>query len=182
MTDAWQLFAILLTAVNPAAVAAVARFERAERWRAAAIALAVAAAVLGAAALLADPLLEALEVEPESARTAAGLVMAAAGLATIARFVLAPWSAKEPAADIPAAWVGWPMAAGPAAVAATISLAADTADGRVLAAAVVPVVLAIAGVALGAGGALVVRAGATLLATGLVVFAVALVVSGVRDV
>ena len=179
MTGFWfQLFA-LLAAVNPAAAALMA--GSALRVRQGLIGASVAFVLLVLATLVATPLVDWLEVAPESFRTAAGIVMAVHG-------ALMVWSPKlnygapetNAGAFIP---LGWPVIANAAAVLAVVSFAADASNGQVIG------VAAIA--AAGAGGTVVLAAGrfgdsltgvARLSGAILIVAAAALIVSGVRDV
>jgi hypothetical protein len=131
-----------------------------------ALALLAGGGLVVAGALVADPLLDALEISPESFRIAAGLVLAAAGLRTIV----------------------WPRPSGPfVAILVTpelaclaVSFGADDAMVKVLgAAAIALVIVAIAAVA---GPREPTGRAAQFLAALAVVVAVALVVSGIRDV
>jgi len=131
-----------------------------------ALALAAGFGLVAVGAAVADELLDALAISPESFRIAAGLVLAAAGLRTIV----------------------WPQPSGPfAAILLTpalaclaVSFGADEETGKVLGAAAISfVVVAIA--ALARPREPIGRA-AEFLAALQVVVAVALVVSGVREV
>lgn len=164
MSFGFMLVAFLAT-TNAGRVALACRGGRPGRGT---LALAPAAgfSLVAVGAVLADDLLDALAISPESFRIAAGLVLAAAGLRTIV----------------------WPTPSGPfAAILVTpalaclaVSFGADEATGAVLgAAAIALAVVAPAAVApprTPAGRA------AEFLAALQVIVAVALVVSGVRDV
>jgi hypothetical protein len=120
-----------------------------------------------AGALLADPLLDALSISPESFRIAAGLVLAAAGVRTIV------WPAPAPG----------PFAAvlvTPELATLALSFGADESTGRVLAAAAPALLLLPLAyrVRREAAGTLA----AQLLAALQLVVAVALAVGGIRDV
>ena len=88
MSDWLRLAFVFLAAVNPAAVALASWAPPRPRGRAletAGVGVAVAMAGVGAMALLADRLLAALDVAPETFRIAAGIVMLAAGAYAVAR-------------------------------------------------------------------------------------------------
>jgi small neutral amino acid transporter SnatA (MarC family) len=130
------------------------------------LALLAGFALVVVAALLADDLLDLLEISPESIRIAAGLVLAVNGLRTL---------------------VGSVSSSGPLAAVVTPELAllaltagADEPVGRVLAAAALALALVAPAALVGRRGLLVPVA--RFLAALQVVVAVALVVSGVRDV
>jgi small neutral amino acid transporter SnatA (MarC family) len=125
------------------------------------------AAVVAAGVLLADGLLDALSISPESFRIAAGLVLAAAGVRTIV------W--PDPGAAPFAAVLATPELA-----ALAVSFGADEPGGRVLAAfalALLPLLLAYR-----ARRRETSALAAQFLAALQLVVAVALGVSGIRDV
>lgn len=173
----------MLAAVNPAAAAAAPTPPgRPLSMRTVALASLIAIAALGGAALLADPILDGLGVEPETFRVGAGVMLLVGGALAVwngATPHRGPWEGSA-AALFPLAL---PLFATPAALAAAISYGADRGQGETLLAGVVAV--AVAGVLLG------VRAGrfeagtdAAARITGalLVIVAAGLVVSGVRAI
>lgn len=159
------LVAGFLATTNAGRVALACREGR-PTPRTLALALMAGFGLIAVGAVLADELLDALAISPESFRIAAGLVLAAAGLRTIV----------------------WPQPSGPfAAILVTpelaclaVSFGADEALGKVLGAAAIALpIVAIAAVARPREP---IRLAASFLAALQVVVAVALVVSGVRDV
>ena len=142
----------------------------------------VATAGVVLAAILADRLLAALDIAPETFRIAAGIVMLAAGAYAVAR-------ARVAAAPFEDGWRGGvsllavPLLLGPAVLVAAISYGADEGAGMAATAAI-PALLA--------GGLLTAaRPGrwtaladglARILGTGLVIVAAGLIVEGVRDI
>lgn len=185
MSDWLRLAFVFLAAVNPAAVALAAWAPSRPRGRAletAGVGVGVAMAGVGAMALLADRLLAALDVAPETFRIAAGIVMLAAGAYAVAR-------ARVAAAPFEDGWRGGvsplavPLLLGPAVLVAAISYGADEGAGMAATAAI-PALLA--------GGLLTAaRPGrwtaladglARILGTGLVIVAAGLIVEGVRDI
>lgn len=182
MTDFLQLCLYLLAAVNPAAAAIAAPRDRRPGFPVVALGAVVAFGLLATAAVLADPFLDGLDVEPETFRVAAGVVLLIGG-------GLAIWTGG---AAHSGPWEGWkagifplavPVLATPAALAAAISYAADRGPGEAAAA---------AGVAVFAAGSLfAARAGrfesaldAIARVTGVLLVAVAagLIVDGVRAI
>lgn len=183
MTDFLRITVTLLVAVSPAAaaVAAAAAPSRVS-LRTAGVAAGAAVAVYLAAGLGADWLLDAIDIEPETFRVSAGLVMAVAGLFAI-------WNGG---AGYAGEWEGqWaalfplalPVLITPAGLAATLSHSADGDTAKALVAALIAVGIAAIAVAMGLGRY---RAAADGLArvSGalLVVFAGAMIVDGVRAV
>ena len=187
MSDFLRLLAVFFAAINPASallVAAGLRFrDRRERRTAVAIAAVLAGALVAAAAFAADQLLDALEIEPETFRIAAGIVMATTGIYATLR----PGPAVPPGEGGRAAGLfplGIPTLLTPAALAAAISYGADEGPGRTIGAALI--VLAVA-----AGALFVLPTGrwkapadglARLTGALLVVLGVALIVDGVQAV
>lgn len=187
MSDFLRLVLILIAAVNPAAFVLGGREafggDGAARLRAVAAAV-LAFGVLGLAAVLADEILDFLEVAPETFRVAAGVVFLASSAATLLR----PGEPGElPGGHLAIVYpLAWPLLTTPAAVAAAISLAADEGRGETVGA----VALALAVCAAVAAG--LPRAGSTapgpwrggarFLASVLVAFGAGLIMSGVRDV
>jgi multiple antibiotic resistance protein len=182
VSDYLRLVVAFLAAVNPAwAALAFSGVAPRERRAIAAVGFLTAAAVVAAATGGARALLGFLDLEPETFRIGAGLVMAAAGLVA-----LVP---RQAPGNLPAglaagvAPLGAPLLAGPATLVAAVSYGAD--EGRLetfLAA--LPALVAGAALAAVAPAALApVLRGLTLVAGGLlVVFGASLVVSGVKAV
>jgi multiple antibiotic resistance protein len=184
VSDFLRMLLVFFAAVNPAAVflAVSPKLEgRGDRLTSLAAGAVVAGVVVAAAALGSGQVLDALDIEPETFRTSAGIVMAAVG-------VFAVWRAHNDY-EIEPSWrggvfpIGIPLLLGPATLVVALSYADDPGVGQTLVAGLVVVgatAAAVAwlpkiwGVALGA----VARLSGALL----VVFAVALIVSGVRDV
>lgn len=131
-----------------------------------AVALAAGFLLAALAALLADVLLDALAVSPESFRIAAGLVLAVTGVRTLV--------APAPAGPFAAVLVT------PELAAFAVSAGADAPAGRVLGAAAAA--LLVAAVAAAAPGGTPLALAARFLAALQLVVAVALVVAGIRDV
>ena len=184
MSGFWLTLLLLIAAVNPAtafAAATAATGALRARATAALIGFLAAAAALAAAALGADAILDALELEPETFRVSAGIVLAATGVAAL---VFGPfaWPAGE-------GWKGalfplaFPLLAGPAALAATVSRASDEGVAGALAAALIAVAVA-AGATVVAAGRSRIAADALARLTGALAVALAagLVVDGVRAV
>ena len=183
MSGFWLTLLLLIAAVNPAtAFAAATAMTGALRARATAALIGfLAAAALAAAALGADAILDALELEPETFRVSAGIVLAATGVAALV-FEPFAWPAEE-------GWKGalfplaFPLLASPAALAATVSRASDEGVAGVLAAALIAVAIAAGATVIAAGRS---RTAADALArlTGALAVALAagLVVDGVRAV
>jgi small neutral amino acid transporter SnatA (MarC family) len=163
--SAWLMLAGFLGTANAGRVALALGGGRAPR-RLLAAAVAAGGALVLALALAADPLLDALDISPESFRIAAGIVLVVAGAATLAR----PRPSGPPAATLVT----------PELACMAIAASADEGVGPAIAAAAV----ALAAVAALAGLPSVAPAGraAPFLAAVAVVVGVALVVAGVRDV
>jgi small neutral amino acid transporter SnatA (MarC family) len=174
---------VLLAAANPATGARVNRAATTQPL-AAAVAAAIATAAVLFASFAADPLLDWLDVEQETARIAAGLVLGISGGQAV---VLGGPLVR----DIPRGWqrgiypLAIPLAANPALLACCLAFAAnpDAGAGRT---AVLGLVATLATVAV----AVVVPvrfsaasdAGARLTGGLAILVAAAMVVSGVRDV
>lgn len=151
MTDFLQTLAFVLLAVNPAAAAAAPRpHDRRLPSVAVLSGLAVALLLVLLAALLADPILDALGVEPETFRVGAGVVLLIGG-------ALAVWNGGAPHRG---PWEGpgvalfplaLPVLATPAALAAAVSFGADRGEGETVAAAAIAVAIAAAAIWLGLG-------------------------------
>lgn len=184
MSGFWLTLLLLIAAVNPAAAFATmsaAPDGGRARALAALIGFGVAAAPLLAVAFGADAILEALELEPETFRVSAGIVLAAAGAATIL-FGPFAWAVEG-------GWRGalfplaFPLLATPAALVAALSRAGDKGEAGVVIAALI-VIAAAAGVTALAGGRGRTAADALARLTGAlaVVLAAGLIVEGVRAV
>jgi small neutral amino acid transporter SnatA (MarC family) len=182
-----RLLAAFFAAANPAAVAmAMAskgdRSDARQPWMTAIIGAAVAALLFFAAVLAASPLLDWLQIEPETFRIAAGIVMAVSGAYTI---WFGRWGrhTDDVGRLAPVFPLGLPLLAGPAGLMAALSYSVDEGAGQTFGAIVVWIVV---------GAILVVarppKSGAALDAiariTGalLVAIAAGLVVSGVRAI
>lgn len=147
MSDFARLLVIFLAAVNPAAVALAVqdRFATGATSPPAAktvlIGAGAALALLATAVLAADPLLDFLDVAPETFRIAAGIVMATTG-------VFAAWRARVAAAPLEGDWrdgvfpLALPLLAGPAGLVAAMSYGLDEGRGLTFVAAAVVVTLA----------------------------------------
>jgi small neutral amino acid transporter SnatA (MarC family) len=183
MTGWLALFVLLLAAANPATGARTNRTGE-TRALAAGIAAAMVAIGLVSAAAGAESLLDAFEIEQETARIAAGLVLAMTGGQAI---VLGGPLVR----DIPRDWqrgiypLGIPLAVNPALVACAVAFAAHPDAGAARAATLATSAgLATAAVALLLPPRLNAFADALARLTGglAVLLAAAMVVSGVRDV
>ncbi len=184
MSGFWLTLLLLAAAVNPAAAFA-AMTAAPDRGRARALAAAIgflaAAAPLLAVAFGADAILSALELEAETFRVSAGIVLAATGAATI---VFGPfaWPAEG-------GWRGalfplaFPLLAGPAALAAAISRGGDGDEAGAAVAALIAIAVAAGATALAAGRSRpVADALARLTGALAVALAAGLIVEGVRAV
>lgn len=182
MSDFWRTALILLAAVNPAAVGLAARdLLPAERRLIALVGSAVALGAFLLATFAADPFLDLLDIAPETFRLAAAIVLAAVGMFAVwrGRVAAAPGDGWQ-AGIFPA---GIPLLAGPAGLAAALSLSADNGAGVSFAAAIAPVLLGGAAIAWLPGRSGAAADGlARLLGALLVVLAAAMAVDGVRSV
>ena len=160
------LVAGFLATTNAGRVALAGRYER-PTPRALGVALVAGLALIVAGVVLADDLLDALAISPESFRIAAGIVLAASGVRSIV----------------------WPGFSGPfeailvtpALACMAVSSGADEGTGKVLGAALIALaVVAIAGTTRPREP--VAGLAAQFLSALQVVIAVALVISGIRDV
>ncbi len=161
----WLMLAGFLGTTNAGRVALGLGEGRAPR-RTLAVVVAVGAALVLVAALVADPLLDALDISPESFRIGAGIVLAALGAATLVR--------PRPGGPAGALLVTPDLAC------MAIAASADEGVGPAFGAAAIALAV-VAGLALLPRLAPAGRA-APFLAALEVVVGVALVVSGVRDV
>ena len=138
--SAWLWLVALIATLNPlyAAIGAPRRAERRDRLTLGALGGAIGAALVLVAGIIAEPLLDLLDVSAAAARIAVGIV---AGVAAIVRVVGRPPS-PEPAlpgwraAIVP---VGIPLVASPAAMLLAIGAAADRGLGLLAVALVVTV-------------------------------------------
>ncbi len=183
MSEFLRILATLLVAISPAAVAAAVHHAGLRlHSRTIAIAAALAIAVYAAAAFGADALLAGIDIEPETFRVSAGLVMVAGGVFTI-------WSGSagysgeldsRSAALFPLAV---PLLASPSGLAAVLSHSADGETGAALAAAVVVVGLAAAVLRARLGRIRATADGVARLSGALLIaFAGAMIVDGIRAV
>ena len=183
MTDFLQLVVFFLAAVNPAAAAgAPSPAGRTFSARVLGVGAVVAVVLVGGAALLADPILDGLGVEPETFRVGAGVVLLVGG-------ALAAWQGAAPHRG---PWEGervaffplaLPVLTTPAALAAAVSFGADRGSGETLAAAVIAIGVAIGLLAGRAGRFEAAMDGVARVSGGvLVIVAAGLIVSGVRAI
>jgi len=161
----WLMLAGFLATTNAGRVALALGEGRAPR-RTLAVVVAAGAALVVALALVADPLLDALDISPESFRIAAGIVLVVMGAATLAR--------PRPGGPAGALLVTPDLAC------MAIAASADQGVGPALGAAAIALA-AVAGLALLPRVRPAGRAAPFLAALGVIV-GVALVVAGVRDV
>lgn len=145
MNTYWQLLIFFLAALNPAS-AALAMATRARTaaapatWQLAIAGGAIALALYVATAAGADRFLDALNIEPESFRVAAGVVMATAGAFAIWRGAPEPVGSDSgfDAAIFP---VAVPLLVTPAGLAAAITYGADDGASKAIMALAIPLVL-----------------------------------------
>ncbi|MGI8926514.1 MAG: MarC family protein [Tepidiformaceae bacterium] len=186
MTDYVRLTVIFFAAINPASVAlalyAWRDWRLQPRLRAVLLGAVVAIGALALAAMFSTTLLDALDIEPETFRIAAGIIMVTAG-------VQAVWRPHRPYAPQSPGWqagffpLALPLLAGPASLAAALSYAADEGEGMAVAAFVPALVAAAALVAFPPPGArFALQAVAAVAGALLVAVAAGLIVSGVRDI
>lgn len=184
MSDFLRTLLVFFAAINPAAVwlAVGARVEgQPHRLATAGTAAVVAGLIVVVGAVGSAAALNALDVEPETFRTSAGIVMASMGVQAI-------WRADIPY-DTEQSWkdgifpVGIPIIAGPAMIVAAVTYADYTGTWQTVTGGLVIVLASAAAVAwlprrLDVAYEIVARLSGALL----IVFAVAIVVSGVKDV
>ncbi len=179
--DALRVIIAVFVAVNPAA-AAGAVSGRATSIRTLAAATVVAAAAYAGLAVGADAILDGLDVEPETFRVSAGLVMAAGGILA----VVAGSAAHRGPADGGRAWLFpflIPALVAPAGIAAVISYGADEGAGVASAGAILAVAVAGAATWTAAGRyAAAADALTRVMGAVLVAFAGGLAVDGVRAI
>ena len=176
------LFLLGLAVVNPARTRVLLGARSASKRSAAtALGAVVAVAIAGMLAAVATPLIEAMDVAPETFRIAAAMIITLSGIITIA----APLSAAEAMSGdrrdalIP---VAYPILLGPAPVLAWLVVGVDEGVWTTLAVAAGGYVAsaAVAGFPTGRRSGWV--AAARLIAAIAVVLGVALVIDGVREV
>lgn len=182
MIDFLQTFLFLLAAVNPAAAAAApppgARLARGSVLAGGTL----ACLLLVMAALFAGPILDGLDVEPETFRVGAGVVLLMGG-------ALAVWNGGAPhrgpweGSGVALFPLALPVLATPAALAAAVSFGADRGEAETAGAAVLAVVVAATAAGLGLGRYQP-AADAVARVTGalLVIIAAGLIVDGVRAI
>ena len=192
MNEFLRLVVVFVAAINPAAVALAmampakstrsVKSAMARRWQVPAIGAGLAAVLYAAAVFGAEPLLDWLQIEPESFRVAAGVVMATVGVYTVWSGRLGDY-AQGAGAQAGLFPLGLPLLAGPAGLIAALSYSVDKGAGKTAGAICVGVIVAVAVVTLRpakAGPALdgVARVTGALL----VAVAAGLIVSGVRAI
>ncbi len=174
---------LLFASVNPPAVLATVNASGHGRLRvkAAAIAFLAAAALLLGATFGADGFLDALQLEPETFRISAGIVLAVTGAAFI---LFGPFSYPvEPGWRSGLFPLAFPLLAGPAALAAVLTRSADEGEPETVIAALIVTAAVAAGVfALSGRSTPVVPVLARLIGAVLIFRAVGLVIDGIRAV
>jgi multiple antibiotic resistance protein len=196
MSDLPLLLLAMVAVVNPAAVALAASAEAAptqeQRRRLAVPALALAAVLVGGAALLHEQVIDALDVSAASFEAAAGFVLLAAALVTLLRgrsVEAGLLAVRSPRGYVVA--LGFPVSAGPAVLVAAIAYAERSGVGVTLAGGALALGLAaLASAAVPATGSSPIEArralwlgvAARLLAALLAALAVGLIVDGLRAV
>lgn len=183
MSDFLRIAATMFVAISPAAVAvAVEKPGLRVQARTMAIAAVVALAAYGGAGLGADPLLEAIDIEPETFRVSAGLVMAVGG-------VFAIWSGTSGyGGELDSRWsalfpLALPILVSPAGLVAVLSHSADGDTGMAMGGAAVAVALAAFSVGLRLGRFQAAADGIARVSGALLIaFAGAMIVDGVRAV
>ena len=184
MSDFGVVLIAFVAAVNPAGALATmtpARPTLSARLPIAVAALAIGAGLLVVAALVEGPLLDALDLEPETFRISAGTIMVTAGAYAL---LIGPL-----AYPIEEGWRGalfpfaFPLLAGPASLAAAVAYADDPGEGEAIGAGLVVVAVTAALFLVTRPRARPLLEALTRL-TGAVLIAIAvgLIVSGVRDV
>ena len=137
MTDFPQLLLVFFAVINPAGSSQLlGHLAGRARTRAALLGFLVGGGLLVASVLSAETILNFLEIEPETFRIAAGIVITAWGvrwMLPIARKDAGPTELLFSGA-LP---LGWPAIANPAAVAASLSFGADSGQLGAIAAALV---------------------------------------------
>ena len=174
---------LIFAAINPPAVLATINraVDRRLDPKVAAVAFVAGAALLLAATFAADAFLDALQLEPETFRISAGIVMAVTGAAFL---LFGPFS--YPVED---GWKGalfpfaFPLLASPAAFAAVLTRSADKGEPQTVFATLIVVVAVSAGVfALSGRSTPVVPILARVIGAVLIFRAVGLIIDGIRSV
>lgn len=183
MTDFLQLLVFVFAAVNPAA-AASAPSPAGQRLRLAVVGLgaAIALGLIGGGAVLADPILDGLGVEPETFRVGAGVVFLIGG-ALAALHGGTPHRGEWQGLSAAVFPLALPVLATPAALAAAVTFGADRGSAETTLAAAIAVGIA-AGLVAVRAGRFEAAADAVARTTGalLIVVAAGLIVSGVRAI
>jgi multiple antibiotic resistance protein len=187
LSEYLRLLVAFFAAVNPAAVAMATMAKGGEEdqrhsWVIAAIGAGVAMVLFLIAVLVSESLLGWLQIEPETFRVAAGIVMAVCGAYTV-------WFGRWGQHSEEVGWfagvfpLGLPLLAGPAGLIAALSYSVDKGEGRTLGAVAVVVVIGAILVALRPrNSAPALDAIARITGALLIAIAAGLVVSGVRAI
>ena len=174
---------LVFAAVNPPAVLATMARAVDERlqWKVAAVAFLGGAALLLAATFAADAFLDALELEPETFRISAGIVMAVTGAAFL---LFGPFSYPvEPGRKGALFPFAFPLLASPAAFAAVLTRSADKGEPQVVLATLIVLAAVAAGVFALSGRPVPFAAPLSRLIGAVLIFrAVSLVIDGIRSV
>jgi multiple antibiotic resistance protein len=186
--DVLKLLVVFFAAINPAGVLVAMRYrapaEAASAPRAAAaIGAAFALVLLLLAVLLGDRLMDALDVDAESFRIAAAMILAATGVYTL--WTAAPGSRVPGEPRTAHGWfpLGVPLLAGPASLAAAVSYSVDTGRWTTFVAATAWVLVTAALVATWRGRWVAATDGvARITGALLIVVAAGLAISGIRAV
>jgi multiple antibiotic resistance protein len=187
MNEYLRLLVAFIAAVNPAAVA-VAMAARGGghdarlAWRTPAIGLFVALVIYAVLASVAVPLLDWLQIEPETFRIAAGIVVAVGGVFALWR---GRWGdpGRDPGDGVAIFPLALPLLAGPWGLAAVLSYSVDHGIGLAIGAAAPAVAVAAGLVAMNpAKGAVALDAIARITGALAVAIAAGLIVSGVRAI
>lgn len=187
MNTYWQLLIFFFAALNPAS-AALAMATRARTtsapatWQLALAGGVIALALYAATAAGADQFLDALDIEPESFRVAAGVVMATAGAFAIWRGAPEPVGSDNgyDAALFP---VAIPLLVTPAGLAAAITYGADDGASKAIMALAIPLALGVVLIAAGSKRLLPALDAVTRVTGALLVaIAAGLIVDGVRAI
>lgn len=174
---------LIFAAVNPPAVLATMNRTIEERlsWKVAAVAFLAAAALLLAVTFAADTFLDTLELEPETFRISAGIVMAVTGAALL---LFGPFAyTVQPGRKGAIFPLAFPLLASPAAFAAVLTRSADKGEPQVVLASLVVVGAVAAGVFALSGRPVPFAGALARLIGALLIFrAVGLVIDGIRSV
>ncbi len=174
---------LIFAAINPPAVLATINraVDRRLDPKVAAVAFVAGAALLLAATFAADAFLDALQLEPETFRISAGIVMAVTGAAFLLFGPISyPLEPGRKGAIFPFAF---PLLASPAAFAAVLTRSADKGEPQVVLATLIVVAAVVAGVfALSGRPRPVIPVMARLIGAVLIFRAVGLIIDGIRAV